>query len=102
MGTQAVVRKKQGMKWKNDGLNFVPTVQSTYEAHLADGLTRQVIIRQCNFPFSPIILGDVCKPGPVPDANSMLKVNINTNSEISNVDAILEVSMVFLACMLFH
>jgi len=68
------------MKWKNNGLNFVPTVQSTYEANLADGLTRQVIIRQCNLPLSPIVLGDVCKPGPVPDVNSILKVKIDTNS----------------------
>ena len=80
MGTQAVVRKKQGMKWKNDGLNFVPTVQSTYEANLADGLTRKVIFRQCNLPFFPIIIGDVCKHGPMPDVNSTLKVKVNTNS----------------------
>lgn len=80
MGSQAVVRKNQGMKWKNDGLNFVPTVQSSYEANLADGLTRQVIIRQCNLSFSPIVVGDVCKPGPVPDINSMLKVEIRTDS----------------------
>ena len=29
MGTQAVVRKKQGMKWKNNELNFVPTVHTS-------------------------------------------------------------------------
>ena len=80
MGSQAVLRKNQGMKQKNDELNFIPSVQSTYEANLADDLTQQVIFRQCNLPFSPIIVGDVCKRGPMPGVNSILKVKVNANS----------------------
>ena len=33
MGSQAVLRKNQGMTWKNDGLNLIPSAQSPYEAH---------------------------------------------------------------------
>ena len=77
---QTVHRKNLGKKWKEQGHIFVPKVVERYQANLADGLTRQVILRQHDLSASSIVIGDVCKPGPVPDVNSMLTVQVNVNN----------------------
>ena len=53
-----------------------------YEAYLADGLTRQVILHQHDLFASSIVVGDICKPGPIPDIKSMLTVQVNINNGI--------------------
>ena len=53
-----------------------------YEANLAHGLTRQVILRQHDLSISSIVMGDVCKPDPIPDVNSMLTAQDANNGLI--------------------